>query len=290
MLRPIKVLFCHSNTTYVASLSNLYNLPANLSEELKEALLKETPQIFDFHGTTNYQEALMMLVKANLEGSPTDGYYPDIPFDIFACEVSPSSSGNSSNLGLDVLDQVNNKLDLGAACLYEQRDPKQTLKKRLYRPGLCTIALVKDEHKSWDFAQNLMSCRVFHTLPFHMSSEELQIELQRCYHLAFTGGLEQIRVAADFIKGDKGNITNIRLNLRWKSEDENQKISNRSLLLDQVTKEDLDAQGINLDDYRGRLKDLFTEIPKFRELSIKALRSRYSKRYGHKTIKTKKNE
>lgn len=277
MLRPIKVLFCHTSPTYIANLSNLYNFPANISEELRRKLEQEAPLSFDFHGLTSYQEALLTLVKANFEGRPTAGYYPERPFDLLACEVAPPSSSLPSVQAWDLLNQSNKKLNLGVDALLEQRDSQGKLIKKVYRPALISIALVRPEHKTLALVEQLMDYRVFRVLPYHMSSAELEIELQRCYRSAL-GGLTQVRVATDFSKNPQGDILAIRQNLRWKATDdeEGQNIYNRRLIVEQLSSEELEKKGIDIEDYRGRLKELFPEDPKFRELSISLLRSRYS--------------
>ncbi len=272
MARPIKILFCHSDSDYIFNLSNFFNFPANLSEELKEKLEQEQPRNFDFHGVTSYYEALSLLIKANLEGQPTRGYYGNLPFALFACEVKPRSQTSKLNDtdAWDILNQ-SKKLALDSAAFLEKYDHQGKLIQEIYRPPLCTVAMVDPKHKTLELVEQLLSLRVTGILPKSLQVEELQSRLFQSYQDNF-GGVSQIRVTSDLQKSRKGEPTAARQMLRWKSFD-GQEESNRGVCLEQIS---LDETEINIEDYRGKVKELFPSHSKFRELSFKLIRRRSS--------------
>ncbi len=272
MARPIKILFCHSDPDYIFNLSNFFNFPANLSQELQQKLEQEQPRVFDFHGVTNYYEALSLLVKANLEGQQTSGYYGNLPFALFACEVNPRSSTRKKNDtdAWDLLNQLK-KLALYSAAFTEKYDHQGNLTQEIYRPPLCTLAMVDPKNKTLELVEQLLSLRVTAILPKSLQVEELQFRFQQCYLDEFCG-LNQIRVTSDLQKSRKGEPTAARQMLRWKSLDGPQE-SNRGVCLEQLP---LEGTGINIEDYRGKVKELFPNPSKFRELSLKLIRRRCS--------------
>jgi hypothetical protein len=273
MARPIKILFCHSDPDYIVNLSNFFNFPANLSQELKEKLEQEQPRSFDFHGITNYYEALNLLVKANLEGQQTSGYYGPLPFELFVCEVNPprsSTLGQNDTDAWDILSQIH-KLDLCSAALLERYDQKGTLTEDIYRPPLCTVAMVAPKNKTLELVEQLLSVRVTGILPLHLPVDELQSRLKECHQNYFCG-VSQIRVTSDLQKSRKGEPTAARQMLRWKTLDGQQE-SFRGVCLEQLP---LKGTDINIEDYRGKVKELFSSHSKFRELSLKLIQRRCS--------------
>lgn len=272
MAHPIKILFCHSDIDYIFNLSNFLNFPANLSQELKNKLEKENPRKIDFHGVSNHYEALNLLVKTNFEGQPTSGYYSNLPFSIFICEVLPTSSSsqkNDTNIW-DILNQIK-KLSLHSSAFLEKYDAQNNLIQETYRPSLSTIALVNPKHKTLELLEKLLSLKVSAVLPNYLSVEELTFRLEQCYQEEVCG-INQVRVTSDVQKSRKGKPTTVRQMLRWQSYDAQEK-SNRGVCLEQLS---LEGTGINIEDYRGKIKELFPNQAKFRDISLKIVHKRSS--------------
>ncbi len=272
MSYPIKILFCHSDTDYIFNLSNFFNFPANLTQELREKLEKKQPRYFDFHGVNNHYEALSLLVKTNFEGQPTSGYYGNLPFALFVCEVLPTlSPGKQNDTNVwDILNQTK-KLALHSAAFLEKYDAQDNLIQEIYRPPLCTVALVEPKHKTLELVEKLLSLKVSAIIPNYLQVEELNFRLEQSYQEEFCG-INQVRVTSDIQKSRKGKPTTVRQMLRWRSSD-SQEESNRGVCLEQLP---LEGTEINIEDYRGKIKELFPNQAKFRDISLKLIQKRSS--------------
>lgn len=273
---PIKVLFCHPDTEYLVTLSGAFNRPSNLSTEVIAQLEEKKPREFDFHGVSSYYQAMNALIRTNFEGRPTEGYYGELPFHLFACYLEPPSSrkGKSDTDGWDVLNQINNKLDLSSSALLEKYDAQGNLTEELYRPPLCSIALLDPQHETVDLMKRLMQLRVYQVIPSLLQLGELQFYLRQCYQNYFRGSAE-IRLTHDIQKSRTKEPTAVRQRLRWQSFDDND-ISYRGISLDQISFQELQSRGIDMANYQLELKDLFLNTPKYRDLSLKLTRRRYT--------------
>ncbi len=270
---PIKLLYCNPDTEYLENLGGAFSRLADILPEAEEArdFEKQNSREFDFHGVNNYYSALTALIKANFEGRPTAGFYSELPFHFFLCYVQPQPSPRKRNVDLDgwhVLDQINNKLNLGASGLLERFDGTE-----IYRPPLCSIALLDPKQKTAEVIERLMSLRVFKILPPLMQVEELKAHLRQIYQ-QFFDGVSKVHIGQDAPKSTKDKeATSVRQLVRWTSIDEDRE-SYHGIMVDQLNPEDLEARGIELGSFQGKLKDLFLTEPKFRELSLKLSRRR----------------